>query len=58
MKKSFKFKVAMFVVLTSLLSGCYFPGYGWDHDGGRGGDRGGEHGDRGGDRGGDHGDHR
>ena len=45
----------MMIALTTLLAGCYFPGW-WDHQGdrGRGGgtDRGSDHhGDRGGDRG-------
>lgn len=51
MKRSFKFSVAMLFILTTLLSGCIFPGEWWGHDGHRGGDRGGEHGDRGGDHG-------
>ncbi len=55
MNKSFKFSVAMLFILTTLLSGCIFPGEWRDH----GGDHGdhGDHGDRGdrGDRGGDQG---
>jgi hypothetical protein len=58
MKRSFKISAAMLFILTTLLSGCIFPGEWWGHDGHRGGDRGGEHRDRGGDRGGDHGDRR
>jgi hypothetical protein len=52
MKRSFKFSVAMLLILTTLLSGCIFPGEWWGPDGHHGG----EHGDRGGDRGGGHGD--
>lgn len=56
MKKSINFRAAVFVVLTSLLSGCFFPGDGWGHHGDRGHDH--EHSDRDhrGDRGGDRGD--
>ena len=55
MKRSFKFSVALLLALTTLLSGCIFPGDGWDRDGHRGH---GEHGDRGGERGGEHRDYR
>lgn len=48
MKRSFKFSVVLLLTLTTLLSGCIFPGDEW----GRGG-----HGERG-ERGGEHGDHR
>jgi len=63
MNKSFKFSVALLLILTTLLSGCIVPD-GWgdrggyvrgDHGGYGGhhrrhhGDRGGDQGDRGGD---------
>ena len=44
MKKSMKLSVALLLVLTSMLSGCIFPGEWWGH-GGHGG-HGGEHGER------------
>ena len=56
MNRSLKFSAAMLFILTTLLSGCIFPGEWRDHGGYRGGDHrdnGGHHGDRGG----DHGDH-
>jgi len=53
MKRSFKFSLVMFFILTGLLSGCVYPGDRWGHE--RGGDSGGDHGDRGEDRGGDRG---
>ncbi len=55
MKRSFKFSLVMFFILTGLLSGCVYPGNRWGHD------RGGEHSERGGDHGnhgGEHRDHR
>jgi len=54
MNRSYKFSVATLLVLTTLLSGCIFPGE-WQDQGGY---QGGEHGDRSGhhhDRGRDHG---
>ena len=56
MKRTYKFSVVILLTLTALLSGCIFPGDGWDR-GDRGEHR--DHGrDHGGDRGGEHEDHR
>jgi hypothetical protein len=46
MKKSFKFSIAMLLVLTTLLSGCIYPGEWWGHGHRHDGGRDGEHGDR------------